>query len=49
MAADANVKKVLLVHLFPNCKGKEEIMIADVKKGFNGPVEIGCDMQRITL
>jgi len=49
LAQESNVKKVVLVHLFPTCKGKESGMVADVKKLFDGPVEVGTDLQRFTL
>lgn len=47
IAQEAKAKKVVLVHLFPPCKGKEDSIIADVKKHYNGVVEIGYDLQRV--
>jgi len=49
IAKEAGVKKVLLVHLFPPCKGKEEEIIAEVKKVYSGSVEIGFDLQKVLV
>jgi len=49
LAQAANAKKLILVHLFPMCAGKESEMIAEAKKHFNGIVEIGEDLQRLTV
>ncbi|MFA5076063.1 MAG: MBL fold metallo-hydrolase [Patescibacteria group bacterium] len=45
IAQAAKAKKVLLVHLFPFCHGKEEAILAEIKKHYSGPVEIGQDLQ----
>jgi ribonuclease BN (tRNA processing enzyme) len=49
IASEAKAKRVVLVHLFPTCKGKEESMIADVRRFYGGPVEVGNDMQSILV
>ncbi|MHB8967275.1 MAG: MBL fold metallo-hydrolase [Thermoleophilia bacterium] len=49
IAEQASVKKVVLLHLFPNCRGHEDEMINDVKKRFKGPVQIGEDLQTISV
>jgi len=47
IAREAGVKKVVLVHLFPPCRGKEEEMIASVQKSFDGEVIVGEDQMEI--
>ena len=49
IALKANVRKLILTHLFPNCRGKEQEMINTVKKSFSGPVQIGSDLDLIEL
>lgn len=49
IARDANARSLLLVHLFPPCKGHEDAMLQDVKAVYTGPVTIGEDLQQITL
>ena len=45
IASKANAKKVILTHLFPPCKGKEEEIINEVSKVFKGEIVIGNDLQ----
>jgi ribonuclease Z len=45
----SGVKSAVLVHLFPSCKGHEEEILADVRKGYNGEVRIGKDLDRIAV
>ncbi|MDD5739141.1 MAG: ribonuclease Z [Candidatus Peribacteraceae bacterium] len=47
IAQEADVGRVVLVHLFPPCNGKEKEMIEDVRKQYRGPVEVGQDLQVI--
>ena len=49
IAQKAHVKKVVLTHLFPPCKGHEEEIIADVKKIFDGPVVVGQDLMTLPV
>jgi len=49
IATKASVKKLILVHLFPPCKGKEKDILNEVKKGFSGAVEIGYDLQKFEI
>lgn len=48
IAQEAGVGRVVLVHLFPPCKGKEAGIVQEVQKHFAGPVEIGEDLQIIS-
>lgn len=49
IAEKSSVKELVLIHLSPQCKGKEDVMVSEVKKGFSGKVEIGYDLQKISL
>lgn len=49
VASESGVKKVILVHLFPQCKGHEEEMVKSVKKNYAGEVEIGIDMMECII
>lgn len=49
IATEAGAKRVVLIHLFPPCKGYEEEMIRDVQKQYSGPVEVGTDLQVIRM
>lgn len=45
----SGAKRLVLVHLFPTCKGKEKAILADVSKGYSGPVSIGEDLDQIVI
>ena len=47
LANKANVKTVVLAHLFPPHRGKEEQTIAEIKKHFNGEIIIGTDFDTL--
>jgi len=49
IAAAAKAKRVVLVHLFPPCKGKEDGMVEEIKRFYVGPVEVGRDLDRISV
>lgn len=49
IAEQANVKKVILTHLFPVCKGKEDEIVMEVKKHYSGEVIIAQDLQKYTV
>ena len=49
IAEAAKAKSVVLTHLFPVCKGKENEMIMDVKKQYSGEVTIASDLQRFSV
>lgn len=49
IAAKAQVKKVVLSHLFPECSGKEETMVQSVRKSFGGEVVAGKDLMEFEL
>lgn len=49
VATDAKVKKLCLVHLFPVCKGKEEEILEEVRKHYNGEVFIGNDLDIVEI
>lgn len=44
IASQANVKKVVLTHMFPPCKGKEQEMVKSVSSKFGGEVIAGYDL-----
>jgi ribonuclease Z len=45
IAEEANAKSVILTHLFPVCKGKENEIVLEVKKIYSGEVTIASDLQ----
>lgn len=49
IAATARAKKIILTHLFPVCKGKEEEIIEEVKKHYNGEVFIANDLDEYVI
>lgn len=49
IATAARVKKVILTHLFPVCKGKEDEMIEEVKRHYNGEVHIANDLDEFVI
>ncbi|MHA1650562.1 MAG: MBL fold metallo-hydrolase [Candidatus Helarchaeota archaeon] len=49
IAQDANVKQVILTHFYPVCNGRENEMLEDVKKRYNGEVIFGKDLQVFNL
>ena len=49
IAEKANVKRVILTHLFPVCNGKENEMVTEVKKYFSGEVIIAKDLQKFII
>lgn len=49
IAAKAQVKKVVLSHMFPECAGKEDAMVQSVKKSFSGEVIAGKDLMEFEL
>jgi ribonuclease BN (tRNA processing enzyme) len=49
VANQANAKRVILTHLFPVCKGKENEMIAEIKKQYSGEVIVASDLQQFTV
>jgi ribonuclease Z len=49
IAEEANAKSIILTHLFPVCKGKEDEIIMDVKKYYNGEVTIAYDLQHFLI
>lgn len=49
IAKKANVGKVVLVHLFPPCKGKEKDIIDKIKENYSKEVLIGNDLDKFEL
>jgi ribonuclease BN (tRNA processing enzyme) len=43
------VKKVLLTHLFPQCKGREQELIKSVNKRFGGEVTVSHDLLEVRV
>jgi len=44
IAHESGVKRVVLTHMLPECKGKEEEMLASVRRGYAGEVLLGEDL-----
>lgn len=49
IASEAAVKKVILTHLFPVCKGKESEIVDEVKKHYTGEVIIANDLDEFII
>jgi ribonuclease BN (tRNA processing enzyme) len=49
MLRNANVKRVVLTHLYPQAQGLEEEMVEAVSNGTGSPVEVGYDFQIIVV
>jgi ribonuclease BN (tRNA processing enzyme) len=49
MLRNANVKRVVLTHLYPQAQGLEEEMVEAVSNGTGLPVEVGYDFQIIVV
>jgi len=49
VAEQAGVKKVVLTHLFPQCKGKENEMVKSVSRKFGGEVIASHDLLEINV
>ena len=49
IATSANVKKIILTHLFPVCKGKENDIISEIKKNYVGEVVIANDLDEFIV
>jgi ribonuclease BN (tRNA processing enzyme) len=49
VANQAGVKKVVLTHLFPHCKGREMEMVKSVKSKFGGEVVSSHDLLEINI
>lgn len=49
IAEEANVKSVILTHLFPPCKGKEDEILLEVKKLYSGDVTVASDLQHFII
>jgi ribonuclease BN (tRNA processing enzyme) len=49
IAKKANVKKLILNHLYPVCEGKEKDMINKIKEDFDGEVLIAEDLMVVEL
>lgn len=49
LAKEANVKKLVLTHMYPICNGREKEMAKDVKKEFKGKIVKGKDFLKIKL
>jgi ribonuclease BN (tRNA processing enzyme) len=49
VANRAGVKKVLLTHLFPQCKGREQELIKSVNKRFGGEVTVSHDLLEVNV
>ena len=49
VANQAGVKKLVLTHLFPHCKGREREMVRSVKRKFSGDVIAGHDLLEIKV
>ncbi len=49
IAQEAQAKKIILVHLFPMCKGKEIEILEEIKKIYSGDVQIEYDLQEIKV
>jgi ribonuclease Z len=45
----SKAKSMVLVHLFPSCRGHEEGILADVITGYSGAVRIGEDLDTIVV
>jgi ribonuclease BN (tRNA processing enzyme) len=48
-ASKANVKKLVLTHMYPVCTGREKEMVKNIKKNYKGKVIIGKDLLKIKL
>jgi len=48
-AQEMKAKKLFLTHLYPVCKGKEEKMVEEVKKHFDGKVVIARDLMKVEM
>jgi len=48
-AQEMQAKKLFLTHLYPECKGKEEKMVEEVKKHFDGEVAIARDLMKVEI
>ena len=49
IASKANVKKLILNHLYPICEGKEDDMIKKIKEKFDGEIAIAEDFMVVEL
>ena len=49
IAADANVKKLVLFHFMPQLEGKEELLGKEARKYFKGTVIVPNDMMQIVV
>ncbi len=49
LAAAANVKSLILTHMYPVCEGEEKNMIKSVRKSFRGQIIVGHDFLRVKL
>ncbi|NVM00820.1 MAG: MBL fold metallo-hydrolase [Candidatus Helarchaeota archaeon] len=48
-AKEANVKKLVLTHLYPVCTGREKEMVKSIRKNYKGKVIVGKDLIKIRL
>ncbi len=48
-AYEANVKKLVLTHLYPVCTGREKEMVKSIKESYKGKVIIGKDLLKIKI
>jgi ribonuclease BN (tRNA processing enzyme) len=49
IAQSANVKQVILTHLFPVCDGKEKEILSVIRQYYRGPVKIGKDAMSVEI
>ena len=49
VASQAGVKKLVLTHLFPQCKGREKEMVRSAKSKFSGEVIASSDLLKIKV
>ncbi|MFX0136193.1 MAG: MBL fold metallo-hydrolase [Candidatus Hodarchaeota archaeon] len=48
-AEEANVKKLVLTHLYPVCTGREKEMVKSIRRNYKGKVIIGKDLLKIKI
>jgi|TARA_B100001964_G_scaffold240610_1_gene310820 ribonuclease BN (tRNA processing enzyme) len=49
IANKSKVKKVVLTHLFPECKGKENEMVQSIEQNFSGEIIVGKDLMELEI
>lgn len=49
IAQQANVQKLVLTHFYPECFGREQEMLRDIRRNFGGKIVFGKDLLTIEL